>query len=355
MSDLRIAVYTIALNEAHFVDRWVASARDADCLLVADTGSTDKTVRLLEAFDLHHYQIRVKPWRFDDARNAALALLPSDIDIAVALDMDEILTPNWRKHLEASWTGNRLRYGYVWSWTANGRPDLTFQGDKIAGRHTHRWKHPVHEVLVPTGQEVQSHCPEVLIEHHPDPSKSRGQYLTLLQLSVQEDPHDDRNSHYLGREYFFHRRYKEAIAEFERHLKLPKAVWLPERASSMRYLGKCYQALNDYPNAYKWFVQATLEDSTLREAWIDAATFLLARNNFHITIDFCQRALSLPPTTSYMAERYANNEGPYDLSAIAYYHIGQKEKAIALAQQALQFNPEDARLQNNLKMMVGND
>jgi hypothetical protein len=54
-----------------------------------------------------------------------------------------------------------------------------------------------------------------------------------------------------------------------------------------------------------------------------------------------------------MAERYANTEGPYDLAAIAHYHLGQKDKAIGLAKQALQLNPEDARLQSNLTMMVG--
>ena len=41
------------------------------------------------------------------------------------------------------------------------------------------------------------------LDHHPDPSKSRGQYLPLLELSVQEDSEDDRNVHYLGREYMY--------------------------------------------------------------------------------------------------------------------------------------------------------
>ncbi len=43
----------------------------------------------------------------------------------------------------------------------------------------------------------------VCLEHHADRSKSRGQYLPLLELAVEEDPNNDRNVHYLGREYFF--------------------------------------------------------------------------------------------------------------------------------------------------------
>jgi hypothetical protein len=41
---LKIAVYTIALDEAAHVDRWADSAVDADLRIVGDTGSSDDTV-----------------------------------------------------------------------------------------------------------------------------------------------------------------------------------------------------------------------------------------------------------------------------------------------------------------------
>src|SRR4051812_29184990 len=109
---MRIGVYSVALNESQFVERWATSAADADYLFVADTGSSDETVALLEQHGVHTAPIRVRPWRFDDARNAALSLLPDDLDIVMSLDMDEILTPGWRAKLEADWVEgcNRLRY-----------------------------------------------------------------------------------------------------------------------------------------------------------------------------------------------------------------------------------------------------
>lgn len=348
---MKVAVYTIALNEEQFVARWRQSANDADYCLVVDTGSTDSTVAQLTDLGVPHQQIFVRPFRFDDARNAALALLPDDIDVAIALDMDEVLTEGWRTHLERCWHGTRLHYGYVWSWTDDGRPARTFLSDKIVGRHSHRWTHPIHEVLVPTVPEIVCVCEPVLIEHRPNADKSRGQYLDLLILAVAEDPQDDRNAHYLGREYYFHQRYIEAIAQFTRHLALPRAVWRTERASSMRHIAKCYQALGDLKLAHRWFVQATLEDDESREALIDAANFLLSQGAFHATIHFCERALAITPTLSYTAEYYANNEGPYDLAAIAHFYLGHQQEAIALALQALQFNLNDPRLQNNLRMM----
>ena len=97
---MKIAVYTIALNEEQFVERWYESAKEADYLMIADTGSTDGMVEKAKALGIVCHTISVKPWRFDDARNAALALLPDDIDYCISLDMDELLAPGWRDEME---------------------------------------------------------------------------------------------------------------------------------------------------------------------------------------------------------------------------------------------------------------
>ncbi len=73
---MKIAVYTIALNEEKFVERWYNSVKDADYLLIADTGSTDRTVEIAKSLGINVYNISIKPWRFDVARNTARSLLP---------------------------------------------------------------------------------------------------------------------------------------------------------------------------------------------------------------------------------------------------------------------------------------
>jgi tetratricopeptide (TPR) repeat protein len=351
---VRIGVYSIALNEQKFANRWAASCADADYRFVVDTGSSDQTTSLLHQAGVEIEYVAIRKFRFDDARNVSLHLLPVDLDVIICLDLDEVLVPGWREHIERCWTAEttRLRYRYIWSWTANQQPDLIYYGDKISGRFTHRWKAPVHEVLHPTVPEVITTCETILIEHHPDPNKSRSAYLPLLQLAVLEDPHDDRNAHYLGREYFYRNMYPTAIAELERHLALPKALWLAERAASMRYIAKCYEAMGEPVHAHNWFVRATLEDPTSREALLDLARFSLARNAYYATIDCCQRAIALPVSSDYMAERYAQAEGAYDLMAVASHYIGDHTHAEAYAKTALSLNPGDPRLGKNLQMMV---
>ncbi len=44
---MKIAVYAIALNEEKHVMRWLEATKDADVRLVADTGSTDRTVKIV--------------------------------------------------------------------------------------------------------------------------------------------------------------------------------------------------------------------------------------------------------------------------------------------------------------------
>ena len=93
---MKVAVYTIALNEAAHAERWANSAVDADYRIVADTGSTDDTVERLTRAGVTVHRIAIRPWRFDDARNAAMALIPDDVDVCCSMDMDRWLAPGWR-------------------------------------------------------------------------------------------------------------------------------------------------------------------------------------------------------------------------------------------------------------------
>lgn len=343
---MKIAVYTIALNEEQFVADWAESARDADYLLIADTGSTDRTVELAESLGVNVIHVGIKPWRFDLARNAALAALPTDIDYCIALDMDEVLLPGWRAELEKVPTGTtRPRYTYTWSWNEDGSPGLQYEGDKIHTRHGYKWKHPVHEVATTYGGllEVQNRI-KLEIHHHADNSKPRSQYLPLLKMSVDEDPSDDRNAHYYARELYFYGMYPESAAEFKRHLGLPRAVWPAERAASMRYLGKI-----EHDNAEYWFQKAVAEAPGRREPWVDLANLYYTQERWDSCLGAAETALAITEKPlDYLCEADAWGFAPHDFAAIAAYRLGQFGTAVHHAQKALEASPEDERLVRNL-------
>jgi glycosyltransferase involved in cell wall biosynthesis len=344
---MKIAIYTIALNEEQFVEKWYESAKDADYLLVADTGSTDNTVGKAKELGINVIGISVKPWRFDVARNASLAYVPADIDYCIALDMDEVLLPGWREKLEGMLEKGitRPRYKYTWSWNEDGTPGLEYGGDKIHARHGYVWKHPVHEVIVADRiTEVQCWS-DLEIHHYPDQSKSRSQYLPLLELSVNEDPTDDRNAYYYARELFFVGEYEKASEEFKRHLSLPKAVWKPERAASMRYIAKC-----GIEDAESWFKLAVQESPGRREPLVELAQLYYKNKDWENCKAYCLEALEIKEKPlDYLCEEFAWGFVPYDLAAISSYNLGMFDDALEYGTIAHETNPLDQRLLGNLE------
>lgn len=341
---MKIAVYTIALNEEQFVQRWYDSAKEADVLFILDTGSTDNTVKLAESLGIKVSVVKFKQWRFDHARNMALEALPKDVDICIALDMDEVLQPGWRQHLEQiAKNTTRPRYSYTWSWNEDGTPGLVYGGDKIHSRIGYRWKHPVHEVLVCQGREIQEWIP-LEIHHHPDHSKSRGQYLPLLKLAVDEDPSDDRNAFYYARELYFNGTHDAALIEFKRHLSLPTATWEPERAASMRYLAKIDKAHRE-----TWLLRSCAESADRREPWVELAQHAYEVGNWTQCYDAATRALSIKDKPlEYLCEAFAWGPQPHDLAALAAWNLGLGYVAFLHGTDALELAPDDKRLARNL-------
>ncbi len=221
---LRVAVYAIALNEEQFVDRFMDTAVEADVVVVADTGSTDATIDRLRSRGAAVHEICVRPWRFDDARTASLALVPAGVDVCVSLDLDEVLPPGWRVALERDWgEATRGRYLYVWNHRTDGTPDVSYYQDKIHLRHGYRWVYACHEHLVPDRIEERFVDLDFTIHHWADDTKSRSNYLPLLEVNAKEYPHLPRAAHYLGREYVFNRQWADALRELERHVTMPRS------------------------------------------------------------------------------------------------------------------------------------
>jgi tetratricopeptide (TPR) repeat protein len=289
----------------------------------------------------------VIPWRFDDARNAALAALPEDIDMCVSLDMDEVITPGWKEILTEAWERgiNRPRYKHIWSWNEDGSPGLEFSYDHIHGRKGFRWRHPVHECINSYGiEEKQEWLAGVETHHHPDPSKSRSQYLPLLAMSVKEDPYNDRNAFYYGRELYFYGRYMEAAQELKRHLEIPTAHWAPERAASMRFIGKSLPA-----EAEIWFRKAIDQAPGRREPYVDLAKLYYERQDWEKCLEAAQGALAIEEKPlEYLCEAEAWGSAPYDYASIASYRLGMYDTALKYAKEASAISPEDERLKQNV-------
>lgn len=355
MKQYKICVYAISKNEEKFVDRWVDSMEEADEIYVLDTGSTDNTVKKLKKRGVHVVTKEIRPWRFDIARNASLDLLPVDTDICVCTDLDEVFEKGWRKRLEHIWNDSmtRLQYNYNWSIDEFGKPSVNFYINKIHCRNGYVWTHPVHEVLTyQAGEEKMYTTDEITVNHYPDETKSRGSYLPLLELSVKEDPTDDRNMHYLGREYMYYGKWNECIDTLIRHLHLKKATWRDERCASMRFIARSYIHLKRYDEANMWLEKAIEEAPYLRDPYIEMALLHYELKDYEKVKTYVEMALEIKDKPkSYINERFSYNETPYDLLSVSHFYLGNYKLAKENVLIAISMNPFDKRLENNLKLI----
>ncbi len=354
---MKVVVYTICKNEAQFVERWVESMSEADSIVVLDTGSTDDTVEKLEARGVTVIQNTISPWRFDIARNLSLSFVPNDADICVCTDLDEIFVKGWRKKLEDAWTPGtgRASYRYTWNFLEDGSEGVVFWADKIHSRNGWCWTEPVHEVLKWIGEGAPK--PTVVVEgmqlnHYADPSKSRGQYLSLLELAVREHPENDRSMHYLGREYLFYGRWQDCIDTLLKHLSMPTAKWADERAASMRFIARSFKMLGDEGAARNWYLQAIAQAPYLREAYVELARLLYEQGQWDGVLYFtgCALAISERPKT-YICDAEAWGSLPHDLRAIAFARTNRIPEALSETQLALSYSPNDKRLIENLHFL----
>ena len=67
MGKLKICVYAISKNEAHFVPRFCESAKDADLILIADTGSTDGLPEVARSHGAVVHDICITKGDFNDS------------------------------------------------------------------------------------------------------------------------------------------------------------------------------------------------------------------------------------------------------------------------------------------------
>ena len=355
MNKYKVCVYAICKNEEQFVKRWVNSMNEADAIYVLDTGSTDNTVKLLKENNVIVKTKAIKPWRFDSARNESLKMIPKEFDILVCTDLDEVFVKGWRKSLEQIWqkNTNRLRYIYNWSLDEKNNPKVSFYSEKIHDNKNYTWINPVHEILKFNGDiENILITDDITLNHYPDNKKSRSSYLPLLELSVKEDPKNDRNMHYLGREYMYYGKYNEAIDTLIKHLNLKNATWKDERCASMRFIARCYKKLKRYDESRMWLDKAIKEAPYLRDPFIERALLEYELNNFKDVKKYCLKALKIKThQRTYINETFSWDNTIYDLLSLAYYNENNLNLAKKYVSLALKMSPHDERLKNNLEII----
>lgn len=353
---LKIIVYAICKNEEKHIKRWYESMKEADEIYVLDTGSTDNSVELLKSFNINTKVKKYKNFKFDVARNESLKMVPEDADICVCTDLDEVFTKGWRYELEKIWKPDvdRVRYNLNFTFNQKGEAIMSYFISKIHTRNNYKWTHNVHEVLEFTLDRKENliTSDKIEINHYPDRTKDRSYYLDLLKREVNENPLDDRNLHYLGREYMYNALYNEAIDTLIKHVKLDSCTYTEEKSCSMRYISRCYKELKRFDEAEMWLKKSVKLTPQVREPYVELGSLYYEQKDYIKSIDYLEKANNIKEKTlSYINEQYAWDETINDILSLDYFYIGNLTKSLENVKKALEINPFNERIAKNYELI----
>jgi glycosyltransferase involved in cell wall biosynthesis len=164
----------------------------------------------------------------------------------------------------------------------NGNISSVTSRDKLYNKNEADWKWLVHEQVKPLEGYVQklANLPEnvLAINHHQHVAEHRSNYLLSMCVDVMKDP-NDQHVFWLGREFHFKGYHQSAIRLLERYLKDYPDAWSAEKCMAAVYIGDAYidiskatedNTLRKISERYALmnYFLGTLYEKTFREPWL---------------------------------------------------------------------------------------
>lgn len=260
MSKKTVAIAMIVKNEEALLARCLESVKDADAIYIADTGSSDRTIEIARQYTDEVYLDYV----WDDDFAGAQNFIKSKVreDWILSIDADEYLNCDFsevRKAIEQAETyvaikmiaegGNRLEFFF--SRLFRNTPDIY-------------WVQRIHKHLNLPGEGERIGNISIVFGYSPAHNNDPDRALRVLERVVSEEKEPGRNLYYLGREYWYKQRYKEATATLGKYVQI--SGWDAEKAESFLVMSMAYSAQGLDEDARDACLQAIKINSNFKEA-----------------------------------------------------------------------------------------
>ena len=182
---MKLGIYAICKNEIDHIEKWLECVKEADEVVIVDTGSTDGTWEIIQKSGVKCEQKIFEPFRFDVARNYALSLVSEDCDICIPLDPDMSISKGYCNKLKNAWEdGLGLLYVPMY--------DVRTNVSGIRAIHKRKdceWVYPTYEQIRYSGREKT--CTDVIIYHdYYEGRPTHYMAVRLAKLGVEENPFD---------------------------------------------------------------------------------------------------------------------------------------------------------------------
>jgi len=254
-----ISVCMIVKNEEKLLHRALNSIKEADEIIICDTGSKDSTVKIAKQFTDKVYEDFKWCDDFASARNHAKSKATQDWILTI--DADEYLEENGIKKIKDAINSTKCRTINCNLLSENGREN--FYNSRIHKNDPDiYWVGKIHENL---NIKTTEKCDVKIIygyspAHQNDPDRS----LRILKNVVESDPNCVREKYYLAREYWYRKDYLNTIKTLDSYID--KSNYVAERADAHLMKSRCLWNLSRGDEAREECMKAIINNSNFKEA-----------------------------------------------------------------------------------------
>ncbi len=263
---MSLSVAIICRNSSDVIERCLESVKDADEIVVVDTGSFDNTIEIAKRYTDKVYEY----WgcneggkkdglfmSFADARNKALEYCT--MTHIFSIDADEVLEQGMDEMKKFEGISLAVRCISATTGEEHYQPRCYINHEKV------KWFGAAHNYLkVPTGEKS-----DVVITYYSNKQKKNDpdRTMRILERWVKNNPDDcAREMYYLAKEYFNRSWYEKAIKTFSDYINISE--FDAEKADACVYLSRCYFAIDKYNEAVNACLSAININPAFKEALI---------------------------------------------------------------------------------------
>jgi len=349
---LTISLCIICKDEAETLPRILKVADNyVDQIVIVDTGSIDNTKEIAKQFKAEVYDFE---WcdDYSEARNFSFSKATSDY--IFWLDGHDIIKPEFMeeaKNLLKS-EPDSLLANYYTSFDNQGRPINTTYRIRFAKRSLDpHWAGIVHEALVCstnnsfTMENVVYHCPV------PKPEGSiKPNYLKLLIKNSDKYPEDARAWYYLGREYYYHKRYPESIESFRKCISM-SSNWLDQKFWAHIYTTKAYMDSKEYILAEEECYKAIKLDPRWPDGYFVMGQICYFQEKWQEAINWFLKARITPePASGFTKDKTIYSyRASLEYLPLCYHNIGNWELGLAESKLAIEICPDHPMAKQNFQ------
>jgi glycosyltransferase involved in cell wall biosynthesis len=318
-----------------------------DEIIILDTGSTDKTMEIVQTFD--KVKLYETKWEksFSKARNESFSYATKDY--IFWCDADDVISDENIQRINKLKQSDLSSFDYVsmhYMYNLSNNDSSYVRRDCLLKRaNNYRWSGDIHECLNTGASEKEKwYSTDIEIFHHKTKNSSQRNLDIFRHMIDTNKEFTLRDLFYYGSELYFNSLYDEAIEIYNKCIERKDEMWAVDLLTLYLRMYDIYlNKKNDEEKAIR-YVQDSLLVATPRADFCCAlGDYFLRRRSYQIALRWYMMAYKNYDETSdrdMLVLKSYYTWYPLLQLCVVFWELGDKETAYIVNEEAAKYNPD---------------